>query len=331
MTSTTPELTWDQAVERFSAFLTAERNASPQTLRAYTADLADFARFFQELRELDPEQSFSPAQVREGDIRVYLRMLREERRLEKSSQARHLAALRSFFRYLTRLRLLDSDPTLLLSRPKPDQPLPRYLYFSEMEALLEAPDDTLWGKRDRAILELLCFCGLRVSEAVALNCGQVQWDRGYLLVLGKGNKQRMQPIDRDTLAELERYLTARTAAGQPAGAEDPLFLNQRGGRLTDRSYRNIVDKYIRQTASLKKISPHSLRHTFATRLLDNGADIRSVQELLGHSNIGTTQIYTHVSVQQLKTAYAQSHPRAGRGGGAAEQEDTTNDDTKEER
>lgn len=312
MRSITPkELSWTAAVERFLDFLLAERNASIQTIRAYRTDLADFAAFFRRLEELEPEEPFPVAKIKAGHLRAYLRMLREERKLEKSSQSRHMAALRSFFKYLTRLQLVEENPTLLLAKPKPEKHLPRYLYYQEMQDLLAVPDDTLLGKRDRAILELLCFCGLRVGEAVALNCGSLERATGYIRVLGKGNKERRQPIDGETLAHIDAYLNARQAAGWDVGPETPLFLNYRGGRLLDMSYRKIVDKYIAQTASLKKISPHSLRHTFATRLLDNGADIRSVQELLGHANISTTQIYTHVSMNRLKEAYQRTHPRAG--------------------
>ena len=313
MTSTTPdELSWDLAVESFLAFLYGERNYSPQTIRAYSADLADFAAYYVELEELNPDQPFTVSGIGEGHIRAYLRLLREERRLEKSSQARHLAALRSFYRYLLRMGMVEQDPTTLLPTPKVDKTLPHYLYYQEMRDLLAAPDGTILGKRDRAILELLCFCGLRVSETVALNCGSIDYARGYINVLGKGNKQRLQPVDKETMDTIRDYLRARREAGQEVSPEAPLFMNNRGGRLSDVSYRNIVNKYIAQTASLKKISPHSLRHTFATRLLDNGADIRSVQELLGHENIKTTQIYTHVSVNRLKEAYAAFHPRAGR-------------------
>lgn len=312
MHSTTPkELSWDQAVERFTNFLLAERNASSQTIRAYTTDLSDFAAFYVRLVELDPDQPFPVSGINEEHLRAYLRMLRDERKLEKSSQSRHMAALRSFFKYLTRLHLLEENPTLLLAKPKLEKHLPRYLYYQEMQDLLTAPDNTLLGKRDRAILELLCFCGLRVGEAVSLNCSSLDRSTGYIQVLGKGRKERRQPIDRDTIACIDTYLAARRDAGQSTDPDTPLFLNRRGGRLSDMSYRNIVDKYIARTASLKKISPHSLRHTFATRLLDNGADIRSVQELLGHADISTTQIYTHVSINRLKEAYQRTHPRAG--------------------
>ena len=208
--------------------------------------------------------------------------------------------------------MLEENPTLLLAKPKLEKHLPRYLYYQEMQDLLTAPDNTLLGKRDRAILELLCFCGLRVGEAVSLNCSSLDRSTGYIQVLGKGKKERRQPIDRDTIACIDTYLAARRDAGQSIRPGYAIVSEPPGGTaISDMSYRNIVDKYIARTASLKKISPHSLRHTFATRLLDNGADIRSVQELLGHADISTTQIYTHVSINRLKEAYQRTHPRAG--------------------
>jgi len=302
---------WDLAVEGFLLFQEAERAASKETIRAYSADLADFAAYYLVYEGLDPDQSFSPAEVREEHIRAYLRMLRDVRKLEKSSQSRHLISLRSFFKHLNRRHLVEQNPTALLRVPKTEKALPRYLYYEEMQELLSMPEDTLLGKRDRAILELLCFCGLRVGEAMALDCRSIDRATGYIRVLGKGNKERWQPVDKETLDTIDAYLQARQAAGQPASPDSPLFMNNRGGRLTDRSYCNIVDKYIARTASLKKISPHALRHTFATRLMDNGSDIRSVQELLGHADIGTTQIYTHVSINRLKEAYEKTHPRSG--------------------
>ncbi|MDO4732153.1 MAG: tyrosine-type recombinase/integrase [Bacillota bacterium] len=312
MNSTRPEpLLWEGAVERFLLFMDVERAASPETLRAYRRDLADFSQCFRQLEELPTGQDFSPAEVTEGHLRAYLRILRDGRKLEKSSQARHLVCLRSFFKYLCRIHQLEENPCLLLPMPKGEQALPRYLYYQEMQDLLALPDESLNGRRDRALLELLCFCGLRVGELVSLDCGDILRSTGYIQVLGKGNKKRRQPVDQDTLDHLRLYIRARQEAGEEISPGSPLFLNRKGERLSTASCYYIVEKYVRRSPSPKRVSPHGLRHTFATRLMDNGLDIRSVQELLGHADIGTTQIYTHVSINRLKEAYEKSHPRSG--------------------
>ena len=302
-----------QALQRFLTYLESERNASPLTVAAYRRDLEDFIACFAALEETDDWTQLPVDSFTEGHLRAYIRQLRGERGLHKSSLNRHLASLRSFCKYLCREGLIAENPALMLARPRSEKRLPRFLYFEEMTALLAAPDAaTLTGKRDRAILELLCCCGLRVAEAAALNIDALDRERGYLRVYGKGGRERLQPIDRDTVAVIDDYLAARRREGQPTGPGEPLFLNRFAHRLSDRSYRSIVDKYMEQAALSKHISPHALRHTFATRLLDNGADIRAVQELLGHADVGTTQLYTHVSVSRVKAVYEQTHPRAGK-------------------
>lgn len=294
------------------AFISEERRLSARTKDSYQRDLTDMIVYFRRMEELPPEGDLLLSEITEEHLRAYMRMLREERQMKASSIARHLAAIRSFYRFLLEKKAVTEDITALLPVPKGEKRLPRYLYFDEMMEFLQAPDDSLQGKRDRAILEILCFCGLRVSEAAALDLKDLDRSRGYLTVLGKGGRVRKQPIDEESVAILDAYLDLRKAKGFPCDADSPMFMNLRGGRLTDRSYRDIVDRYIRKAALRKKISPHSLRHTFATRLLDNGADIRMVQELLGHLQITATQIYTHVSINRLKAVYKESHPRSGR-------------------
>ena len=176
--------------------------------------------------------------------------------------------------------------------------------------MLAAPDDSLAGLRDKAIMEMLYASGVRVSELVSMDCGSINRQIGFVKVMGKGAKERLAPVGQEAVYAVDRYLAKRQQVGFMAGDGDPLFLNLRGGRLTDRSVRNIIDKYLRLAAISKNISPHSLRHTFATQLLDNGADLRSIQEMLGHESISTTQIYTHVSSSKLKKIYNETHPRA---------------------
>jgi len=302
----------DELIEKFCAYLAAERNFSPLTRYYYRADLREFAAFCAGLEEVESVSELEINRLTEGHIRAYLRMLREERKLKKSSVNRHMATLRSFYKYLCRIKAVEQNYAERLSTPKADRRLPHFLYYDEMAAVLEAPAGNLQGKRDRAILELLYAAGLRVSEATALNVRDIDWERGYVQVLGKGGKPRLQPLAGPALQVIAAYLEARSAAGLCCGPEDPLFLNRFGKRLSDRSFRQIVDKYAAEAALAKHISPHGLRHTFATHLLDNGADIRVVQRLLDHENINTTQIYTHVSAGALKKTYDRTHPRSGK-------------------
>ena len=303
----------EQWFSRFLRYLDVERSASPLTQRAYTRDIRDYLRFVADSRDLDEIAFLSPLMLDLPSLRSYLRMLRDYRKLKRSSQQRVFASLRAFFSYLQRERAIEENPALLLPLPKKEKILPKFLYYQEVLDLLAAPDDSLAGLRDKAILELLYATGMRVAEIAALDCGAIDYERGYVSIVGKGNKQRIDPVGAPARTALKAYLIARIATGQPAGKQDPLFLNRWGSRLSTRSYRNILDKYVRQIALLKKISPHALRHTFATHLLDRGADIRAVQELLGHESIITTQVYTHVSSEKIKSVYQTTHPRACRG------------------
>lgn len=286
-------------IERFCTHLTVEKNFSPHTLAAYRTDLDQFAAFVKD--ELGPA---GPEGVTHLLLRRWLALLHRDH--AKSSIGRKLAAVRSFFRFLMREGEVRKNPAENISTPKKEKTLPFHLNIDEATALMDAPGDTLLGLRDRAILETLYSCGFRVSELVSLNVMDVDLIEGLARVVGKGNKERVVPVGSHARKAVADYLAARR---DPAG-ETPLWLNARGGRLTRRSVARIVDRYILKIASMKKISPHKLRHTFATHLLEAGADLRAIQELLGHASLSTTQKYTHVSIDMLMEVYDKAHPKA---------------------
>jgi len=225
--------------------------------------------------------------------------------------ARKLATLRSFVRYLCREEVLEGNPIAAVSTPKQEKRLPRFLYPKEIELLLEAPDISRpSGLRDKAILEVLYATGIRVSELVSLNLSNLDTQSGSIKVLGKGGKERIIPMGTKACTAMDKYLQVRRKAlKKDNGTETAVFLNKFGQRLTARSVRNIINKYVQQVALNQKVSPHTLRHTFATHLLNGGADLRSVQELLGHVKLSTTQVYTHVTKERIKTVHDKSHPR----------------------
>jgi len=251
-------------------------------------------------------------------IHAFLSML--HRHHKKSSIGRKLSAIKSFLRFLLREGVIERDPTLHIGSPKKDQPLPTYLPVDDMFRLLDAPPlDTPTGLRDRAILEVLYSCGLRVSELVGLNWNEIDANLEVVRVKGKGNKERIVPIGRKALEALDRYRAHLSALVVPkrrhslsatSSASLPVFLNTRGERLTTRSVARLVAGYARDCGIALKTSPHALRHTFATHLLDAGADLRAIQELLGHSSLSTTQKYTHVNLDRLMQVYDKAHPRA---------------------
>lgn len=301
--------------ESFLEYLRVERNASPHTLKAYATDLKEFQEFLAaphpEVKEERGE--FNLKKVDHLTIRAFLSHLYHKRK-KKSSLARKLAALRSFFRYLVEEKILTINPAEIISSPRQEKPLPTFLPVDEIFALIEsAPENTLWEKRDRAILEVLYSSGLRVSELVSLNDGDVDFSLGILKVVGKGQKERIVPIGEKALQALQKYLPERDqflASVNSWGARNPLFINKWGGRLTTRSVARLLDKYIKKGGLMRKVSPHALRHSFATHLLDAGADLRAIQEMLGHVSLSTTQRYTHVSLDHLLEVYDRAHPRA---------------------
>jgi len=295
----------DEHLERFLTYLTAEKNASPHTVKNYRHEIEQFFAFLKE------EGIDSWEGVDRHVLRRYLAWLKEQGYV-KASIARRVSELRSFCRYLVREGILASNPISAISSPKVPKRLPEYLNLSEVEALLLAPDtSTPQGLRDRAILEMLYAAGLRVSELVGLDVGDVEWSGTELRILGKGGKERLALLGKPAQRALECYLRE----GRPELVKDKqpskaLFVNRFGGRLSERSVRMLLDRYARMAGLDKPIYPHLLRHTFATHLLDGGADLRVVQELLGHANLATTQIYTHVSQTRLKEVYLKSHPGA---------------------
>src|SRR5919197_1044441 len=275
----------------------AGRHASPHPPRGYLAARRQFSPF-----------AGPPETVRADTIRHWLRTL--DGTAERTSIARKLAAVRGFFRFLADQRRLAADPTLGIATPKARRKLPAHLTLDDLDRLLATPrGDTLAGLRDRALLEVLYSSGLRVSELVGLDWEHVDENAGLLRVLGKGRKERVVPVGRPALRALAAY-RARAAEAGLAVARGPVFLNARGGRLTAPSVARLLERHVLASATATKATPHALRHTFATRLLGAGADLRAIQELLGQASLSTTQRYTHVDLRRLMDAYDRAHPRA---------------------
>ncbi|HOW34943.1 MAG TPA: tyrosine recombinase XerC [Candidatus Omnitrophota bacterium] len=285
----------ERYIDKFLSYLEIEKNYSPHTRLNYGLDLREFSVFAKD------------TPVEKVDylvLRRYLASMREKQ-YKPRTLARKLSSLRSFFKFLQREGYVKNNPSSLMMTPKLDKKLPQFLTEAEVTKFLEAPlaDDEA-GFRDRAILETLYSTGIRVSELVGLNEDSVDFISNIVKVLGKGKKERLVPIGDRALRAIREYLDKRKKP------ERALFLNKNGTRLSDRSIRNITNKYIRQTALRESVSPHTLRHSFATHLLNRGADLRAVQELLGHVNLSTTQIYTHMTTEKLKSVYESAHPRA---------------------
>ncbi|MBI4313470.1 MAG: tyrosine recombinase XerC [Candidatus Omnitrophica bacterium] len=293
----------DPCIGKFLTYLQVERNASDHTLRSYGHDLQGLA---DSAAHAFKEKQVPWAKVDLLILRQWAAGLRSSGKA-KSSVARQTAAARSFFKFLTREGIVSSNPAAGLISPKRDKKLPVFLGVADVAKLLEAPDSSdPAGARDRAILELLYSTGMRVGELVGLRIQDVDLIGGVAKVAGKGKKERMVPIGNPALKALHRYIEPRP---KPSPSS-PIFLNPAGRRLTDRSVRRILSKYLLKAALQEKVSPHTLRHSFATHLLDRGADLRSVQELLGHASLSTTQVYTHVTTERLKSVYDKTHPRA---------------------
>jgi len=286
-------------IDRFLLYLEAERNASPHTIKNYGSDLKEFLNFL-------GKKSFE--QVSYLTIRKFMGYLKNKESL-KSTMSRKLACLKSFFKYLTRERVLETNPASGVATPKRERHLPSFLEVKEVEGLIESTQGDGWErKRDRAILETLYGCGIRAGELVGLNIDNVDLLSGMVKVRGKGKKERIVPLGSCAVSSIEAYLNKLPEADDNKSI--PLFVNRQKKRLTDRSVRRIILRCGRRAALNKEISPHTLRHSFATHLLDRGADLRSVQELLGHVHLSTTQIYTHVTAKRLREAYDSAHPRA---------------------
>ncbi len=291
-----------KAIAAFLQHLDRERNASPHTVKAYGEDLRQFARH----ARAELGQAVKPSAVDHLLIRSFLAHLHRQG-LKKVSAARKLASLRSFFRYLCREGVLERNPARALLSPRVERHLPAHLDETQVAALLDVPGQGDAMLRARAILELLYATGLRCGELVSLDLPEVDLDGRMLRVVGKGRKERVVPFGKQARSALQAYLPARLRARPRSEA---LFVNPSGGRLTDRSVRALVARRVQQTALAQRISPHGLRHSFATHLLERGADLRSIQELLGHASLSTTQRYTHVDTKHILEIYKKTHPRA---------------------
>jgi integrase/recombinase XerC len=290
------------ATAAFLRHLERERNASPHTVRAYGEDLAQLTEYLR--RELGREPRPEDADLLA--LRGFLAEL-HRRGLAKSSSARKLAGLRTFFRYLCREGRLETNPARILAAPRKEKRIPAVLDEAQVLALLDVPGDGLEAVRGRAILELLYASGMRCAELVALDTGEVDIDARMVRVLGKGRKERVVLFGHRAQETLQAWLPQRARLRPKT---DALFLNARGGRLTDRSVRALVARRVQQTALARRCSPHTLRHSFATHLLTRGADLRAIQELLGHASLSTTQRYTHVDTRHILAVYKKAHPRA---------------------
>ncbi len=315
-------------VAGFLENLQSERNLSDHTHRSYRTDLRQFCQFLaapvqqlltdsttvDDLPELTDELAADVgrrlAGVTPNEIRAYLSLMRNSQ-YSKSSVARKLATLRSFYKYLVRKGLAESSPVSVIRTPKQSKRLPMCLDVGQIEALLSATEDgSMLGARDRAILETLYSAGLRISELVALNIIDLDEFGEVIRVAGKGRKERLAALGTPAMDAIGRYLMMRQAVFGAATGEAPLFINKLGKRLSDRSIRRKLNKYLQIAGIPSNVSPHTLRHSFATHMLDNGADLRSVQEMLGHRSLSTTQIYTHLTAGRLKEVYEKAHPLA---------------------
>ena len=303
----------------FLESLSSERGYSDNTCRAYKNDLKEFISFISEsglLRKAGQKNSESPRadELNGLMIREYLGFLHKKNK--KTTIARKLSAIRSFFRYLVKNGVIPENPAELILTPKQDQTIPVYLPVDDMFRLLDSiKTDTLPGLRNRAIFETLYSSGIRVSELAGMNLVDVDFSRGVIRVRGKGDRERIVPIGRKALNGIKAYRERQKSkgdfriAGNGKGEADPIFLNKDYGRLSTRSIARILDKLIKEAGLSMPVSPHGLRHSFATHMLDAGADLRIIQELLGHKSLTSTQKYTHVSIDRLMKTYDKAHPR----------------------
>jgi len=291
----------------FLHYLTVERNLAHNTIISYERDLKKYAHYLRQVEQLG-----AWGEVERLHILHFLKFLSEQGQSARTI-ARHLASIRSFHQFLLREKIVSQDPTVHIETPQFERTLPKVLSVEEVEALLSAPQtNTPFGLRDKAMLELLYATGMRVSELVQLNLADVHLTMGFVRCYGKGRKERIVPIGRMAIEALVRYLEhGRPQLVNPRKrATEALFLNHYGQRLTRQGFWKILKRLAKEAGIEKELTPHTLRHSFATHLLENGADLRAVQELLGHADISTTQMYTHVTQTRLKDVYKQYHPRA---------------------
>ncbi|HHY98132.1 MAG TPA: site-specific tyrosine recombinase XerD [Firmicutes bacterium] len=292
-------------ITEFLSFLAVERGLAANTIQAYERDLHGLANY---LSKREPKTAIEDAT--QEDILDYLAFLKGQGKVT-STIIRALAAIKSFFKFYTAEYNIEIDPTLHIESPKKEKYLPQVLTVEEAQEIVSAPrPDQTWAIRDRAMLELLYATGMRVSELISLDLGDVNTDMGYVKCIGKGSRERIIPLGQAAVEWLEIYLrVARPVLAKKRGTE-ALFLNRRGGRLTRQGFWKILKQYVKGAGVERRVTPHTFRHSFATHLLEGGADLRSVQEMLGHQDISTTQIYTHLTRGKLKEIYDRAHPRA---------------------
>jgi tyrosine recombinase XerC len=291
------------AIESFIITLDKERNFSLHTIKAYKNDLNRFNSFL--------NQGISRIilnKINRNDIRKFLSN-EYDNNFTSKTVARRLATIKSFFKYLVKVELIEENIAIHINSPKVAKKLPSFINKSLIDVLMNSPSlDTLIGVRDRAVLELFYSTGMRLSELVNINIGDFHLNKKLLRVIGKGKKERMIPYGRAAESAIENYLKMRNISFKPVFAKTPLFVNSKEKRISTRTIQRRMNNYIKLVADGKRVGPHLLRHTFATHLLDNGADITAVKDLLGHSSLSSTQIYTHVSIEKLKKDYTQAHP-----------------------
>jgi len=293
-------------LREFAVYLRGERNFSELTIKAYTEDIGQFFEYIEKFnRKIDKVDRLL--------LRVYIASL-SEKKYSRSTIIRKISSLRSFYKFLLKSNKIKNNPCFSIPLPKKEKLLPQFLDESEITKILDLPvEDNFNNIRDKAILETLYSCGLRISELVNLNYNDVDFFSEMVRVYGKGSKERLVPIGGKAIAAIKKYLPFREEVIKKrhrSGGAIALFINKYGERLSTRYVRKIVDKYIRLASIKKKISPHVLRHTFATHMLNAGCDLRAIQEMLGHVSLSTTQIYTHVSLSKIKKEYERAHPRA---------------------
>ncbi|KAA0550348.1 site-specific tyrosine recombinase XerD [Bacillus sp. BGMRC 2118] len=292
-------------LQDFLHYLVVERGLSNNTITSYNRDLKSYIHFQQEVENI---QSFE--EVSRIHIISFLKFIKDKGHSSRTI-ARHIASIRSFHQFLLRDKAVTHDPSVHIETPQPERSLPKVLSMSEVEQLLEAPKlDTAFGLRDKAMIEVLYATGIRVSELISLNLGDIHLTMGFLRCMGKGNKERIIPIGRAATESLEVYIDHARSKLVGKTKTDALFLNHHGNRLSRQGFWKILKRLTEEADIKKELTPHTLRHSFATHLLENGADLRAVQEMLGHADISTTQIYTHVTKARLKDVYKSFHPRA---------------------
>lgn len=307
-------------INDFGVYLEIERNLSQHTKKGYITDLKQFSAYLETNHKTDGNISMESPEVDHMAIRAFIRTLHLAK-LKKVTIARKIAALRAFFKYLLREGRISINPAELVKTPTPEKHIPRMLSVDEVLKILSAPyDNEALDLRARAIMELFYSTGIRLSELTGLNIEDIDFSQGLIKVSGKGRKERIVPVGGPALAAIQEYLMRRNETlklSENKGIHKPLFLNGNGSRLTTRSIARVVDKVVEKSGINRKISPHALRHSFATHMMDAGADLRAIQELLGHESLSTTQKYTAVSISRLMEVYDKAHPKA-RGGAALE-------------